>query len=544
MITRLEIAIAPERVLEPESLREAAASKLGVAPESLTAVVPRRRSVDARGRRVLFRFQVDAYQGELPGLTQRTFRYDALAPNTTRAIIVGCGPGGLFAALRLIELGIKPIILERGKDVQSRRRDLRAIQQSHTVNPDSNYCFGEGGAGTYSDGKLYTRANKRGDVRKVLEILVQHGANPEILIDAHPHIGSNRLPRIIAAMRETIRGCGGEIHFETKVSAFFRRGERLGGVITNAGDRLDADAVILATGHSARDIYAALHALGITLEAKPYALGLRIEHPQPLIDHAQYHMATRHPNLPAASYALACQIEGRGVYSFCMCPGGLIVPAATSPGEIVVNGMSLSRRDSPFANAGFVVEITAAQWTGYDIRGGRRDSAQRYEPSESATGDPFAGLRLQQDLEQHCFALAGCSLAAPAQRVTDFVSGSDSSSLPQSSYIPGLTPARLDQALPDFVVSPLQAAIRVFDQRLRGYHSDQAVVVALESRTSSPIRIPRERDTLMHPQLPGLFPCGEGAGYAGGIVSAAIDGENCAHAAARSLIPTPLIDRL
>ena len=419
----------------------------------------------------------------------------------------------MFASLKLIELGIKPIIIERGKDVQSRRRDIRAIQQDHIVNPDSNYCFGEGGAGAYSDGKLYTRATKRGDIKRIMDILIQHGAHPDIAIDTHPHIGSNRLPKIVAAIRETILNNGGEIYFNSRVDDLFITENKIIGVRVNDTNEIFGDALILATGHSARDIFYLLNKKKIRIDPKPFAMGVRIEHPQALINQIRYHTQEKHPNLPSAGYTLVTEVEGRGVYSFCMCPGGIIIPAATSPGEIVVNGMSLSKRNSPFANAGFVVEVTKQEWIKYE----------RFQP--------FAALLLQQELEEKAFELANNTQSAPAQRVTDFVAEKVSSTLPQCSYIPGLTSSPLHQELPSFISNRLRKALFNFDRKMNGYYTEEAVMVGVETRTSSPIRIPRDRETLMHPQISGLFPCGEGAGYAGGIVSAAIDGENCAVAA-------------
>ena len=394
---------------------------------------------------------------------------------------------------------------------------MRAINQDHFVNEDSNYCFGEGGAGTYSDGKLYTRSTKRGDVNKILKILVQHGATPDIMVDAHPHIGSNKLPGVVKQLRETILNCGGEIHFNSRVTDFIMKDKKAVGVIANEKE-YTGDAVMLATGHSARDIYFLLHRHNIKLEPKPFAIGVRIEHPQELINEIQYHSKVKDPYLPAASYNLACDVSGRGVYSFCMCPGGIIVPAATAPGEIVVNGMSLSKRDSPFANSGFVAAVNEKDWKKYD-----KDF-------------PFSGLKLQQEIEQHSFELANQTQSAPAQRVTDFVKGKFSQILPRSSYIPGLTSASLHNELPDFIVAGLKKALHIFEKKMKGYFSEEAIIVATESRTSSPVRILRDRESFMHPEINGLFPAGEGAGYAGGIVSAAIDGENCAEAVAKYLL--------
>jgi len=429
-------------------------------------------------------------------------------------VIVGCGPAGMFAALRLIELGVKPIVLERGKDVQARRHDLAAIQRHGIVDPDSNYCFGEGGAGTYSDGKLYTRATKRGDVDAVLRTLVAHGAPPDILIDAHPHIGSNRLPKVVAALRESILQAGGEIRFATRVADFIVDARhRLCGIVTAGGEEVTADAVILATGHSARDIFTLLDARGIRIEAKPFAMGVRVEHPQPLIDRLQYH-GVPDPRLPAASYRLAVTVEGRGVFSFCMCPGGFIVPAATQPDEVVVNGMSLSRRDSPFANSGVVVAVETADLEAYRAHGA------------------LAGMHYQHALETVAAAAGGGRQRAPAQRLVDFLAGRDSGTLPTTSYHPGITAAPLHTLLPLPLVRRLQEGFKRFGTSMRGYITEDAVLVGVETRTSSPLRIPRDSESLQHPEIAALYPCGEGAGYAGGIVSAALDGVRVAEACA------------
>jgi hypothetical protein len=523
LVKQIELVIPPENINDKDFLYKFASEKLKKDPSEITAVVAIRRSVDARSRNPVFRILCDVYINENPDKEEFKINYKPVKGNLPagqagkKVLIIGCGPAGMFAALRLIELGIKPVIVERGKDVQSRRKDLRAIQQFHNVNPDSNYCFGEGGAGTYSDGKLYTRSTKRGDVRKVLNVLVQHGAAKDILIDAHPHIGSNKLPDVVKSIRETIIRCGGEIHFNSKVTDFIIQEKKILGSVVNDEKEFIGDAVILATGHSARDILYLLHKRNIKIEPKPFALGVRIEHPQSLINEIQYHTKEKQEALPAASYNLACEIDGRGVYSFCMCPGGIIVPAATSPGEIVVNGMSLSRRDSPFANSGLVVEVKEIDW------------------DKENNNSPFAALELQQKLEQHAFELAGFSLSAPAQKATDFVEGKFSQSLPKTSYIPGVTSARLDEELPAFIVKRLKKALKDFNKRMWGYLTDEAVLVGVESRTSSPIRVPRDRETFMHVEVNGLFPCGEGAGYAGGIVSSAIDGENCADAVSKYL---------
>ncbi len=470
-----------------------------------------RRSIDARKSEVFFNLRfapLDAVE-RIPVPV-----FQALRKDKSPVIIIGSGPAGLFAALRLLEHGIKPIILERGKDVRARRRDLRAIQQEGVVNPDSNYCFGEGGAGTYSDGKLYTRLKDKKAVRHILNILVHHGAHPDILIDAHPHIGSNKLPKIVAQLRKTILDHGGQIHFDTRVVDFEIRTGQIRSVIDRKGNSYPAKHVILATGHSARDIYYLLAHKGLRLEAKPFALGVRVEHPQALIDEIQYKQFPRHPNLPASSYRLSCQIEGQGIFSFCMCPGGLVVPAATSPGEIVVNGMSLSRRDSPYANSGIVCQIPS-DWFN--------------------DGDPFAPLRFQKSIEQKCFDAGDGGQSAPAQRLTDFVRSLRSNDLPKSSYIPGLFSAALHQILPEAVYRSLCAGLMRFAQKMPGYLTSEAVVIGTESRTSAPIRIPRNNITFMHEELKGLYPCGEGAGYAGGIVSAAVDGTKVAEAIAQTI---------
>jgi uncharacterized FAD-dependent dehydrogenase len=515
MKKQIELIIPPDKLQDKEFLYFTAAETLNLSVEEINSVVQLRRSIDARRKHPVYRILSEVYVNEVPLLEEEIIYKPAKAGE--KVIIIGCGPAGMFGALRLIELGIKPIIIERGKDVQTRRKDLRAIQQEHIVNPDSNYCFGEGGAGTYSDGKLYTRSTKRGDVKKILKILIQHGATPDIMIDAHPHIGSNKLPAVVKGMRETILNCGGEIHFNSRVTDFIIKGNKIIGAITNEKNEYTGDAVILATGHSARDIYFLLHKHKIKIEPKPFAIGVRIEHPQELINEIQYHSKEKNPYLPAASYSLACDVNGRGVYSFCMCPGGIIVPSATAPGEIVVNGMSLSKRDSAFANSGFVAAVNEKDWKKYD-----KDF-------------PFSGLRFQQEIEQHSFELANHSQSAPAQRVTDFVKGELSQTLPKSSYIPGLTSAALHSELPDFIAKGLKKSLYIFDKKMKGYLSEEAIIVATESRTSSPIRILRDKNSYMHPEVRGLFPAGEGAGYAGGIVSAAIDGENCAEAVAKYL---------
>lgn len=473
-----------------------------------------RRSVDARGRQVKVNLQVALFKnGPLPPLT--SYRVpDKNVANAPVVLIVGAGPAGMFAALRLVELGMKPVILERGKDVRSRRRDLAAINKAHVVNPESNYCFGEGGAGTYSDGKLYTRSKKRGNFRRVLEIFVAHGANPDILVEAHPHIGTNKLPKIVTAIRESIENAGGEVRFGARVARFVLRDKQLKGVVLANGEQLDGEAVILATGHSARDVFELMQEQRIAIEAKPFALGVRVEHPQRLIDSLQYHQPDRGDFLPAAAYSLVAQTvrqnRQKGVFSFCMCPGGFIVPAATAPGEVVVNGMSPSRRNSRFANSGIVVSVEAEDLKPYSHCG------------------PLAGLAFQREVEQRACHAAGGTQAVPGQLLTDFVNRRPSTQLLKSSYQPGLVPVVMDEVLPRDLAGRLRTGFQFFGKKMRGYLTDQAQIVAVESRTSSPVKVPRHPQTCEHTEIGRLFPCGEGAGYAGGIASAAMDGERCA----------------
>lgn len=514
MPTPLELVLDLDGAADPAAHRRAAARLLRRPETQLTEVRVRKRSLDARHGKVAVRLQVDVYCDEPAPpeeLPRPNFRP---VHGARRAVIVGCGPAGMFAALRLIELGIRPIVLERGKDVQARRHDLAAIQRHGIVNPDSNYCFGEGGAGTYSDGKLYTRATKRGHVEDVLRTLVAHGAPPDILVDAHPHIGSNRLPKVVAALRQSILEAGGEIRFETRVVDLLRDSHgRACGVITAAGDEVSGDAVIVATGHSARDVFHLLQRRGVLIQAKPFAAGVRVEHPQPLIDRIQYHGA-RDPRLPAASYRLTTTVDDHGVFSFCMCPGGFIVPAATASSEIVVNGMSLSRRDSPFANSGIVVAVDDADLAPYEGHGA------------------LAGVAYQSALEEMAMAAGGGQQRAPAQRLTDFLAARASSSLPGCSYHPGITAAPLHELLPAPLAHRLREGLRRFGGSMRGYVTEDAVLVGVETRTSSPVRVPRAAESLQHPDVAHLYPCGEGAGYAGGIVSAALDGIRVAEACA------------
>jgi len=518
MVTEVDLSLSPAAAADEAAVRRAAAGKVGLSEDLIRDFRLLKRSIDARSRQPVVRLRCAVYSGSLapaePALLKQLRMTDE---SSLRVIIVGAGPAGYFAALELLELGIRPVVIDRGKDVRARRRDLRAIQQFGQVNPHSNYCFGEGGAGTYSDGKLYTRSHKRGTIDKAMRLFVEHGANPDILIDAHPHIGSNKLPNIVANIRETVLHHGGEVHFDAHVTDFVLHRGHMKGVIVNHTDEVTADAVILATGHSARDIYRLLNNHHIRIEAKPFALGVRIEHPQPLIDQIQYHQSPRDKHLPASSYRLACQVGGRGVFSFCMCPGGLVVPAATAPGEIVVNGMSMSRRDSPYANSGIVTAVELE-----DLKGFHRHGV-------------FAGLEFQSGVERRMFDAGDGSQKAPALRLPDFVKGHLSESLPGTSYIPGLFPAPLYDLLPPFIAKRLQAGVKEFGKKMRGYFTEEAVVIGTESRTSSPVRIPRDPTTMMHPNVPGLFPSGEGAGYAGGIISAAMDGQNVARAVGVSL---------
>ncbi len=475
-----------------------------------------RRSIDARGKQVKVNLEVEISGGAFT-VDFVEYRPPQHSVNNGKpVIIVGAGPAGLFAALKAIDLGMKPIVLERGKDVQSRRRDLAAINKHHQVNPESNYCFGEGGAGTYSDGKLYTRSKKRGSIRRVFEILVAHGATEEILFEAHPHIGTNKLPKIVTALREAILEWGGEVHFDAKVTDFLLDGDTIKGVQVNDESDFIGAGVILATGHSARDIFELLKKNQIRISPKPFALGVRVEHPQTLIDGIQYHCDTRGDYLPAAAYSLVNQTHfkgvERGVFSFCMCPGGFIVPAATAPGEIVVNGMSPSRRDSKYANSGIVVAVEV-------------EDVQEFHQYEE-----LAMLKFQQSIEQRAWKYGGETQAAPAQRLSDFVNKSVSGALNDTSYQPGLESVDMHELLPTFIANRLRQGFKAFGKKMSGYLTNEAQIIGVESRSSSPIRIPRDKETLEHPQIKGLFPCGEGAGYAGGIASAAMDGERCAEA--------------
>lgn len=515
MRKEINLRLTPAEAIDPVRWKQIAASLLGVPQGRIYHIRPLKRSIDARQQRIVFRLQAEVFIGEHFPLSEKIS--PPSYPDISRrnpVIVVGAGPAGLFAALTLIEQGFKPVLLERGKDVKARKYDISTLNRGERLNPDSNYCFGEGGAGTYSDGKLYTRSTKRGNVNDILRALVAHGASEDILIDAHPHIGTDKLPGIIAAVRRSILEAGGEVHFNCKVTGLISKNGKIKGVTDEAGNEYHASSVILATGHSARDVFSMLQNHGVALEAKPFALGIRIEHPQQLIDSIQYRMADRGPHLPAATYNLVTQVEGRGVFSFCMCPGGIIVPASTGEGELVVNGMSNSQRNSPFANSGIAVAIEPADWAEFDALG------------------PFAALGFQQMIEQRAWEASGKSLKAPAQRMADFMDDRLSANLPECSYNPGLSSVRLNDVLPQFVSSRLKQAFRDFDEKMKGYLTNEAVLVGVESRTSSPVRIPRDDKTLQSIQLAGLYPCGEGAGYAGGIISSAIDGVRCAMAIA------------
>jgi uncharacterized FAD-dependent dehydrogenase len=507
---RIEICVDPECIDEPEHIRQEILKQVSGGFDSYCIV---RRSVDARRSKPRFRLQVELD----PDRPAPEFHFSPV-PSRPAVIVVGAGPAGYCAALELIQGGIKPIVLERGPMVETRRKRIARLLRHGEIDPDANYCFGEGGAGAFSDGKLYTRSHKRGDIGRLLHLLVLHGAPPDILVDAHPHIGSDKLPTLIRNIRNTVTDCGGEVHCNATVSDVLIADGVAGGVRLKDGSAIYADAVILAVGHSARDIYARLHAAGLAIEAKPLAVGVRVEHPQRLIDAIQYRQSPRHPNLPPATYVLSCQSDGRGVFSFCMCPGGMIVPTATEPGELAINGMSFSGRRGPFANAGLVVELRPEDVANFDKR------------------RPFGYLDLQQDLERQAFRMGGArGQQAPAQRMTDFMTGRQSDSLPATSYLPGVSSAPLHTLFPHSVVLRLRRALNDFDRRLRGFLSAEALLVAVESRTSAPVRIPRDAATLMHPQVPGLFPCGEGAGYAGGITSSAMDGQRVARLATQYL---------
>ena len=513
-----QFQVSPEASANEDLLTQQVAKFLKISPKDIQKVVVLKRSFDARQKSVKVNVRGNAFlvgeeyhpaKVELPD-------YPNVA-NNQEVIVVGAGPAGLFAALQLIELGLKPIIIERGKDVRGRRRDLKAINVEGVVNEDSNYCFGEGGAGTYSDGKLYTRSKKRGDIDRILELFVAFGATPDIMVDAHPHIGTNKLPKIIQDIREQIIACGGKVLFETRVTDFVVKSNEIQGVVLQNGTVISANKVILATGHSARDIFELLYKKNIIIEAKPFALGVRAEHPQELIDKIQYSCDYRGEFLPPAPYSVVKQVNGRGMYSFCMCPGGVIAPCATSPGEVVTNGWSPSKRDQLTANSGIVVELKLEDFKPYQQFG------------------PLAGMEFQKAIEQKAWHLAGETQKVPAQRMIDFTQNKISQDIPKTSYVPGTTSIEMGEVFPGFLSQILRQGFSEFGKSMKGYLTNDAIIHAPESRTSSPVRIPRDHYSLEHLQIKGLYPCGEGAGYAGGIISAAIDGEKCALKVGESL---------
>ena len=509
MIGEYQIRVLPEVAADSDKIKRHLLEEKGV--EGINAIRILKRSIDARQRTIFVNLTVRAYINEQPEeLAYTPVQYQDVS-DKPQVVVVGAGPGGLFAALRLIELGLRPIVIERGKDVHQRKLDIANISRNQIVDGESNYSFGEGGAGAYSDGKLYTRSKKRGNVEKILNVFCQHGASTDILVDAHPHIGTDKLPGVIENMRKTILRCGGEVHFQTRMDAIIIRQNKVVGILTQTGEEFRGP-VILATGHSARDVYAWLYANGIEIEAKGIAVGVRLEHPSHRIDQIQYHRGEgRGKYLPAAEYSFVTQVRGRGVYSFCMCPGGIVVPAATGPEQIVVNGMSPSHRNTAWSNSGMVVEL-------------------RPEDINDLDDTPLKMMRYQADLERLCWMQGNYKQTAPAQRMADFVNGRLGSSLPESSYAPGLIPSPLHFWMPDFIADRLRDGFRHFGKQSHGFLTNEAIVIGVETRTSSPVRILRDNDSLQHVRVQGLFPCGEGAGYAGGIVSAAIDGERCAEA--------------
>ncbi|MBQ6693765.1 MAG: NAD(P)/FAD-dependent oxidoreductase [Bacteroidaceae bacterium] len=526
MIFDYQIRVLPQVAANEHAIMEYLAREKGHDIRSMNAVRVLRRSIDARQRTIFMNLTVRLFVNELPPTDDFICREYRNVEGRPPAIVVGAGPAGLFAALKLIEKGIRPIVVERGKDVRSRKVDVANIARTHTVDPESNYCFGEGGAGAYSDGKLYTRSKKRGSIEGVLNLFCQHGASASILADAHPHLGTDKLPRIIENMRKTILVCGGEVHFNTRMDEILIKNGRVCGIATSRGEIL-ADAVILATGHSAKDVYRKLYAGGVALESKGIAVGVRLEHPSQLIDCIRYHNPMgRGKYLPAAEYSFTTQVDGRGVYSFCMCPGGVVVPSASGSEELLVNGMSPSHRGGRWSNSGMVVQVNVEDVAHPDMQ----MEVDGIEGEDFSS--PLAVLNFQERLERLCWLMGNRRQTAPAQRMTDFVNSKLSYDLPDSSYAPGLISSPMHFWMPRFISSRLQRGFELFGRSSRGFLTREATVIGMETRTSSPIRIVRDADTLQHTQIGGLFPCGEGAGYAGGIVSAAVDGERCAVSAA------------
>ena len=530
----IQLRVKPEEAANASHLVSILAQAIGQKQEAISGYHMLKQSIDARSRQqVWINLTILAFINEPPSNRfQDKIEFPTLPNNAKEVIIIGAGPAGLFAALECIQLGLRPIVLERGKDVRARRRDLAKLNKEGIVNPESNYCFGEGGAGTYSDGKLYTRSNKRGSIDKILRLFYQFGADERILYEAHPHIGTNKLPHIISEMREQIERSGGKVLFEKKLVDLVIINGEIKETITSDGDHFPTEALLLATGHSARDIFMLLKEKDILIEAKPFALGVRVEHPQSIIDGIQYHCAVRGPNLPPAAYSLVEQVSDRGVFSFCMCPGGIIAPAATAPGEIVVNGWSPSKRDNPYANSGMVVQIDLATAGEFLAKQGQNN---RNLKSSINYADPLLLLDFQQYVENKSFEMGGGLQIAPAARLVDFCTNKISENLPDASYLPGLHAADMTSVLPNFVLQTLQEGFKAFGKKMKGYYTNDAIVVATESRTSSPVRIPRDADNFQHPQVKNLYPCGEGAGYAGGIVSAAMDGQKLATAIASQL---------
>ena len=519
MPKEFQFQVSPEIAANDDLLAQQIAKVAKLSPEKIQKVVVLKRSIDARQKAIKVNLKGNYFLHDETFIDQQIELPDYQnVSNKQEVIVVGAGPAGLFAALQLIESGLKPIVVERGKDVRGRRRDLRAINVEGIVNEDSNYCFGEGGAGTYSDGKLYTRSKKRGDIDRILKLLVAFGATPDIMVEAHPHIGTNKLPQIIQDVREKIIECGGEVLFETKVTDFVIKNNEIQGVTLRNGNVISANKVILATGHSARDIFELLHRKKIFIEAKPFALGVRAEHPQQLIDKIQYSCDYRGEYLPPAPYSVVKQVNGRGMYSFCMCPGGVIAPCATNPGEVVTNGWSPSKRDQSTANSGIVVELKLEDFKSYQKFG------------------PLAGMEFQKAIEQKAWFLGGQTQKVPAQRMVDFTQNKISQNIPKTSYVPGTTSVEMGQVFPGFLTQIMREGFLQFEKSMKGYLTNEAILHAPESRTSSPVRIPRHDFSLEHLEIKGLYPCGEGAGYAGGIISAAIDGEKCALKVAESLV--------